>query len=431
MACENGDSVRKKIISNLLSSGIEKFFIIGVQFISSIILIRLLPREDYGIIGIVMGYFAFINIVNISLESIILRDHKKFDDNLHEVMQSFFMFNLLKSILFILIAFALSILLSNICENSGFIYAIWSITFITISDAITAPFVIYFSSKFNQKLVTKISILRYTLGLIILLGLYYYPELWFVAVKDFIISILFIGFWILTSFKHFNFIPKVKSQDIVFIKEAFFSYSLWTHLNGVVTNFIYRSDTFFLSFFVSLILVGNYTVALNSANIANVLPMIVGYQNSIALSNAKDENQIYTISNHFILLSLVIGVATIIGFYLVGDFYLYLVTGKEENDEIFFYMMCIVTGLVIVKSFASPLVSYITIFQSVKKMVIFISLPIFITTVIMYYLGAKLYGVEGIALSNIFVSIVWLSVIILFLENNTRNLFMKLVWNKS
>lgn len=399
--------MRKKIISNLLSSSVEKFFILGVQFISSIILIRLLPRDDYGIIGIVMGYFVFVNIANISLESIILRDHKKFDENLTEIMQDFFMFNIYKSMLFVLTAFILSFVLSSLYENSGFIYAIWSITFIIIAESITNPFVIYFSSKFNQKLVTKISIARSLFGLTLLLGLFAFPYLWYVALKDLIVNSLFICLWVFLTIKKHNFVPKIKTPNFQFIKESFFSYSLWTHLNGVVTNFIYRSDTLFLSFFVSLTAVGNYTVALNSANIANIIPMILGYQNSVAISNAKDEEQLFVISNAFIKLSFAIGVFTLIGFAVLGNWYIWFVTGKK-NYDIYFYMMCIVGGLVIVKSFASPLNAYINIYGSVKKLFSNVMVYSFIFTLIIYFLATKLYGAKGIAISNVLVAMFWL-----------------------
>lgn len=430
MACKDGDNLRKKIISNIFSSGIEKIYIIAIQFITSILLIRLLPREDYGIIGIVVGYFAFINLINISLESIILRDHKKFDNNLNDVMQNFFAFNFLKSIFFVFIAIVLSLVLSNMYNNSGFIYAIWSITFITIADAITAPLIIYFSSKFNQKLVTKISIFRYTLNLILLTGLFVYPELWFIALKDFIVSLVYIVIWFYVSRNKLSFTPQFSSIDFRFIKETIFSYSLWTHLNGVVTNFIYRSDTFFLSFFVGLAIVGNYNIALNSANIANILPMIIGYQNSIAISNAKDKNQVFRTSNYFILLSLLIGLVTIIGFYALGDFYLYLITGQENNSEIFFYMMCIVTGLVIVKSFASPLNAYINIYGKVKNLFIQGMIPILIFTCLIYFYSAYYYGAKGIALANIGISFFWLLTII-YQSSQNGYMFSTLLGNKN
>jgi O-antigen/teichoic acid export membrane protein len=421
--------VRKKIISNLLSSGVEKFFIIGIQFISSIILIRMLPRDDYGIIGVVAGYFAFVQIMNISLESIILRDHKKFDDNLQGVMQDFYGFNLYKSAFFIAIAFGLSSILSSLYENSGFVYAIWSITFIMIADSVTAPFVIYFASKFNQKLVTKISVLRSAIGFFLLLGLMIYPHLWYVALKDLIVSLIFVSLWIYLAVTKLGFRPVVKTPDFAFIQETFMTYSLWTHLNGVVTNFIYKSDTFFLSLFAGLAIVGNYNIALNSANIANILPMIIGYQNSVALSHARDKEHAFKISNAFTRLSFMIGIVTLAGFYVLGDYYLYIITGTEDNNDIFFYMMCIVGGLVIVKTFASPVVAYISIFGSLKEMVTNVSIPLSMLTAVSYYVSGYFLQANGIALANIIIACIWLILLFFYLGNIQKNLAKKLLWS--
>lgn len=420
--------MRKKIISNLLSSGIEKLVIMGVQFISSIMLIRLLPRDDYGIIGIVAGYFAFVNIVNISLESIIFKDHKKFDDRIKEVMQDFFMFNIYKSILFIFIASILSFALPFFYKNNSFIYAIWSITFITIADSSTAPFIIYFASKFNQRLVAKISIFRAILGFLILFGLFTYPYLWYVALKDLIVSTFFVALWGYMAFKKLEFKLAFRTPNFGFIKESFITYALWTHLNGVVTNFIYKSDTLFLSLFVSLAMVGNYNIALNSANIANIVPSILGYQNAVAISNATDNEHAFRISNAFIRLSFFIGILTFAGFYFLGNHYLYAITGVKDNPEIFFYMMCIVSSLVIVKTFASPLVSYITVFGSVKKMVFHISLPLGILTFFSYFINGYLFQAKGIALSNILIAIFWLLLLVIRLEMTQKNLTKNLIW---
>jgi len=84
--------MKDKIIINIIFSVIEKFFIVGSQFIISLLLIRLLPREEYGIIGIVIGYFAFIHILNASLESIILRDHKKYDHHIEKYIYIIFLY---------------------------------------------------------------------------------------------------------------------------------------------------------------------------------------------------------------------------------------------------------------------------------------------------------------------------------------------------
>ena len=397
--------MRQKIISNLLSSGVEKFFIIGIQFISSIILIRLLPRDEYGVIGVVMGYFVFVSILNISLESIILRDHKKLDSNLANIMSDFFVFNIYKSILFIVIAFILSFILPLLYENSDFIYAIWSITFIMIASSVTAPFTIYFASKFNQKLVTKIAIIRSLLGLILLLGLYSYPNLLYIAIKDFIISVVFILIWIYLAYKKLDFKFIIKTLNFQFLKESFFTYSLWTHLNSVVTNFIYKSDTFFLSFFLSLSVIGNYTIALNSANVANILPSILNYQNSIALSNVKgDIEKELIITNYFLLASVILGIISFIGFFLIKDFYIYLIIGSYD-EFVSNILLIIVTSLIVSKIFLSPFISYLSIIHSVKDVAIKIYIPSVILASIIYLISAKYYGAYGIAYSNVIIAI--------------------------
>lgn len=404
--------MRRLILANILSSGVEKLFVIAVQFLSSILVIRLLPRDDYGVIGVVAGYFAFVSFINVSLESIMLKEHKAFDEKRKEVLQAFFVFNLFKALLFVVIATLFTLVLPGFYENSGFVYAIWSITFIMIADSVTAPFVIYFAAKLNQKLVTKLGVFRAALGLALLTGLFAYPQLWYIALKDLAVSTVFIAFWLYLARKRLDFRPTLSVRDFAFIRRSFLDYALWTHLNGVVTTLIYRSDTFFLSFFVGLSVVGNYTIGLNSANIANILPSILGYQNSIALSHARDREHAVTISNAFVRASVVLGVLTLAAFFLLGHFYLELITGQPDNDAIYFYMMCIVTGLVLVKGFASPINAFINIRGDVRALFRNVMIVLLCFTLIAYLSAAFFTGAHGVALSNIPVALLWLFMVL-------------------
>lgn len=406
--------MKKQIFINILQSIIEKFSVIGTQFLLSFFLVRMLDREDYGIIGVVAGYFVFVNIINISLESVMLRDHKTYEQNLEKYFMNFFLFNLFKCGLIILIAIIFSVYLTNIYNNTGFIYAIFSMTFILIADSLVAPLVIYTTSKFNQKIVTKIAVLRSILNITLILGLVFSPTLQYNAIKDLIVSIIFIIVWFLYSRKILDY-KKLFTRnniDLGFIKENMFNYSLWTHLNGVVTNFIYKSDTFFLSFFVSLQIIGDYNVALVSANVANILPMIFGYQNSVALSHAENREQAFNISNTFIRLSLYMGLITIGGFIILGHFYLKIITGQNDVNNIYWYMIFIVLGLVIVKTIASPLNSFINIKGSVTSLFKAVLLPTLFFTIIVYLVSSYLFGALGIAISNVLVALFWLILII-------------------
>ncbi|MEO1953843.1 MAG: oligosaccharide flippase family protein [Campylobacterales bacterium] len=406
--------MKDKIVLNIIFSIIEKFFIVGSQFIVSLLLIRLLPREEYGIIGIVIGYFAFIHILNASLESIILRDHKKYDHHIEKYIYNFFIFNIFKSFLFITIASLLSYYLINHFNNHNFVYSIFSITFIYISDAIVAPLIIYNSAKFNQKLVTKISFLRSVLNVFVLLGLFYIPTLEYVFYKDLFVSLVYVTTWIVITLKIFNIksVDFKRDLDLIFIKKSFLEYSIWLHLNGVVTNFIYKSDTFFLSMFVGLVTIGNYNIALTSANIANILPMILGYQNSVAISQVEDRKKEFYISNIFIRISSYLGILTFAFFYFFGNEFLYIMTNQKENAEIYTYMLNVVAGLVIVKSFASPLNAYINIKGSVKSLFKNVLLPTLFFTFIVYFISSKYYGAVAISQANILVSLLWLFLMI-------------------
>jgi len=405
--------MKKLIISNIFYSLIEKFVLIGFQFITSIIIIRNLPREDYGVIGVVAGYFVFLSFFNISMESIILRDHKNYEGKEKEILSNFLIFNIFKSIMFLFFAIVLSVLLINMFQKIEFIYSIFSITILLIAESLVSPFVIYFTAKFNQKLVTKISVIRAILNLFLTMGLFIYPTLKYILVKDIFISLFYVFVWFYLVYKYLNFSLQI-NIDYKFIKNSIFGYSLWTHLNGVVTNFIYKSDTFFLSMFVGLTTIGNYNIALNSANIANILPMILGYQNSVALSHTKNIKDAFKITTAFLIVSILIGIITFLFFYFFGNFYLYIVTGIKDNTEIFKYMIYIVLGLVIVKSFASPFNAFINIKGSVKNLFKTTLLPVFVLACVIYYFSAKYYGADGVSKSNVLIALIWL--VFIFIE---------------
>lgn len=406
--------LRKKIIINILYSFIEKLSSIGSQFLISILLIRLLSREDYGIIGAVVGYFVFVNFINISIESIILRDHKKISTNISKYFSNFFYFNIVKSSIILVIALILSFYLVNHTDNMDYFYAIISYTSILIADACAAPLILFTTAKLDQRRVTFFTAVRLGTNVFLSLGLFLFPSIMYIALKDIVVSIVFLLIWFIYFIKSNNNerLFDIKSVDINFLRTTIMDYSLWTHLNGVVTTFIYKSDIFFLSLFFDLTVIGNYNIALTAANVANIIPMILANQNSIAISHAEDNIRANKISNNFIKVSLLIGVVTILAFILVGEFYLKMMTGEPNNENIYSYMIPIVVGLVIVKTVSSPLNAYVNIKGSVKGLFNKVLLPTFAFTAITYFICAYLWGPLAVARVNILNSIIWLILMI-------------------
>lgn len=408
-----------KVLRNILYSSVDQLLTIISQFISGILIIRFLPREDYGLLGVIAGYFVFFNVINISIESILLRDHNKYDNVLDKIAYLTF-FNYIKILIILILSFILGLFLINFAGNENVFYAIGITYVVMASQAIISPLSIFYSSKFNQKLVTKLNISK-SIFRLILLSLLVYSN----SIKVYFAIELIVAFFLVCSWKFiFLYIHKInlfnrssyRNVDLKFIKKSLLDYSLWTHLNGVVTQVIYKSDTFFLSFFENNIVVGNYNVALNSANMANILPSILGYHNSIALSNLKDNNEIKKVTNQFIKISFYVSFIIFVVFLIFGGIYINILTGDKDISEIYHYQLFIVAGLLISKSLTSPLVSYINIFDDVKRFFKHVSVPILFTTLSLYFISVKIYGPLGIAAANILNSIIWLVLILNYVK---------------
>jgi len=408
--------VPKKIVKNILFSGIEQFILIISQFISSIIIIRNLPREDYGILGVIAGYYVFFNFFNITAESIILRDHEKFKNNIINVLRNFSAFSILKTGLIFILSLILAFLLFFFYHKIEVFYAVGISFFVLSGQALVSPFVIYYSAKYNQKLVTKITSLKTFIRLIALCGLFYYNNLYYYFLVELMVNIIYCFFWYMKAYSklglNFFTIFCFNKVDWKFIKSSIAGYSIWIHLNGVVTNFVYRSDTIFLSFFTGLAEIGNYNISLNSANIANIIPSILGYQNSVALSNISTNEEIEKTTNGFLKVSFYIGVFTFIGFVIFGVPFLNLITGQKDVSGMFYYMLLIVLSLIIIKTISSPFVALINIKGNVKEFFFRVSLPLFLFVIITYTLGAYKFGVLGVAFANVINAIFWLLLVI-------------------
>lgn len=401
--------MKSNIIKNIFYSGLDKIISLSIQLISSIIIVRSLPSEDLGVIGVTAGAFAIFNAFNVAIENVIIKEHKNFGANTSIYLSSLVGVNIIKAFSFIGLLALLSWLLALEYDNKNFIYATISAGSVLIADTLAAPFIVYYATQFNQKTITKINLARSCLGLLTLGALYFWPKIWVLAIKDAIAGLIFIAIWAWLAKTHLKIKIQLKNIDWEFIKSAFRGYTSWVHLNGVFTNLIYKSDTLFLSIFAPLTVVGNYNIALTSANVANAFPMILAYQNTIALSHAKDRAHIESLASSFFRASIYLGIITILLFAFLGTYYLQIMTGRDHVDDIYEYMMCIVTGLALAKAATSPVVAYLNIFGSVKSIALKIGLPTAIFSALAYYFSAKEHGVIGVAIANIVIGVFWIA----------------------
>jgi O-antigen/teichoic acid export membrane protein len=417
--------MKNKLVNNIFFSFLEKTFQITSGFLTSFFIIRLLEREKFGVIGIVAGFYALINIFNFSYESIIIRDHKKMKE---DEIGHFLAFSTFKMLVLLVLSTLLAIYLKMNFSNSDFYYAVGSIFLVFSIDFLSAPIVLIATSKFRHDLVSLVSFVRYFFNVAILLGLFYFPTLEFIFLKDLIVFLVVFISWAIVlkvSLKiKTNVVREFFKFDLSKFKSNVTNYSLWTHLISCVTFFIYRADTLFLSLFTPVKVIGNYNVALSCGNFANIAPSILGFQNTVAISNLEKKEDVERVSSSFARMSIISSFLMFLGLMFTGELLLRIITGEENVEEIFFFTKCIVFGLLLVKSLASPMVSVIQMKGDVKSLFYRVNIPVFIVTALSYYFTARIYGARGVALANIFNSAVW--IILVFIEYRKLNLKLDL-----
>ncbi len=397
----------RTLTSNIFYSFVEKVILIVFQLISSILLSRFLPREDFGVLGVVAGIFTFVQFLNVSFESILIRSFEEVKDNPSELMGQIFAVNRLKAIVLIFVGCITGAGYAYMSKNWSFLLAALSYSVVLIMDVIVAPFITYASLSLNQKIVSRMTFLRWAINVLFLLVLVKYPNLLIVLLKDIFILILVLYFWNRFSKTELK-ITNIKSAiKFNYIKKWFLDYSFWVHLISSSTNVIYRIDAFILYYFISIKDVGNYNVALAAANVANIIPGILAYQNTVAVSRSKSPDEIFEVTGLFVRLSVYVSLVIFLAYFLLGRLYLKVMTGNQFNEEVFVYLINIVAGLLIVKTLIAPLVSYINVKGDVKSLFLKVKLPILIITICNYVYFAKNWGAIGVSVSNIINACIW------------------------
>ena len=408
--------MNRPLLANVLSSLVDKGFNMAATFAATALTVRLLPRADYGIVGVVAGFGVLLQVLNVGLENAILRDHRDYEAHPERFLLNYLVFSLCKAAALIAVGVGLACVLPGIYQSPHFEWAVGSLVVITITDALVAPLVVYASTQYQQRVVTYVNIVRFSLNLALVAGLVRWPSLAYLLAKDAVMLLVTLAVWAFVARRYlrlnFATVSVRRDLDIGFMYRALTQQSIWFHLVGIANAFIYRADALFLSLFAPLTVVGNYNIALSSANVANVVPAILGYQNTVAISRSSDPRQAFQLTDMFLRVSLYVGLATLFGFVVLGHFYLRLVTGETEVGAIYQYMICIAAGLVVAKTLASPLISYVNAKGDVRRIFMRVSLPSLLFTACSYYLAARLWGAPGVAGANIVNALFWVALTI-------------------
>lgn len=240
----------------------------AITFIISIILIKIIGSESYGILILAQSYMNIMDvIINIqSWRSTIQYGQKALVDGNDKELHSYVKLGCIMDISTAILCFIISILLPNLI--GGFLH--WSNEMILCSEIFAITIISHFAGTptailrlFNKYNLVALSKTLTAIFKITAIVAYYLITKNLNLVSSTIIFMLtdFIGNILLVVFAFYNYSKKYKISDIIKAKmpkdaKSFISYTLWGTLSEIVDLPVQTIDVFIVS------VLGNATVAI-------------------------------------------------------------------------------------------------------------------------------------------------------------------------
>lgn len=396
-------NLREKVANLTFFSLLDTILGKAIHLISLIVLVKLLSRGDFGVIGISFGYLAILSFLSLAPETVLYRDFPniKSDKKINLCISSFILFGLFRTLIILVIS----------CAVGGCLYWYYkdyiiplSFIIITLGSNIIllqGPIKELLRVDFRQKLATITGFfIEVAILFIIISALFLSPSLVVYLSVFLATSICALMVWLTILKRIYNFSWVFSRDTMKVLKHSIWDFSFWNHLNGSMTNLIYNVDTAILSLCgMSLIVIGNYTVALKLSNFFFVVPMILQGTNTIALSNVKKEKSSFTVSL-FLKYILIISLIQLIIFILFGRWAIETFITPKDSELIFQHALLIIIGVSIL-NIVRPLISWVAIKGSLKQVFFKVYLPSGIISFFIYLILTKYFGSIGTAFGNI------------------------------
>jgi O-antigen/teichoic acid export membrane protein len=390
-------------------------------FLVTALIVRNLPRSEYGELSLVLSYGVIFNLINISVSSILLRDYPQLDQSaISRYKNSFDIFNYFKSFLAIIITLLISWYFINKYNNRILIIVLLINSSAIICQYFTDPFQVFLSVSFRQNIITRIVTITSLFNMLSTLGIFYFPSIIFVVSKNLAVNV--VAYLLMKYYFEHYFACETKishRSSLNLLLKNLSDFSIWTHLQGIFTDIIYRADILILGWIgTSFQILGNYNVALQLANMTKIIPQIFQYHTTLCVSNMKNnKNQQNEMIHTFLKINFMISLIIMAGYLIMGKFIISLIA-KTMHEEIFEYGLYIIGGLCIF-NFLRPLVAYAIVAHSVKQCVLYVNLPATIFALAAYVGGGIFYGVHGVLIANVAIGLMLCILTIFYINTKT------------
>lgn len=396
-------SFSKKIFSNTTFLIFDQIAYKIGTVVAFIVLVRLLAAESIAVIGIASGYLIVIGYLDISLVRVLLRDYPKIardplERNLH--FTAYMLFVALQAILMLLVALGMELLVLRPLNLPGLLFLYTALTFEFMALMFQDWIKLVFFTDLQQVFATKISALVTVLRLVSYGLILFAPSLETYSWILIGVSIGSIVLWGAVFTLRFDFRPVFSRRIGEVLKHAFNSYGIWDHLNRIAADTLFNVDTAILTYFASLQMISDYSIALKVASLLLLLPRQLQRGLQVVLANYETDRERFSAINTFFKANLLLSLGQFAGIAIFGRLLIRLMFGEVDVDAIYHYTIIITLGISVL-CVAHPFMSIINNFTSLKRAFLYVSLPALAGGLLLFTGGAWLGSADGIAWAKV------------------------------
>lgn len=397
------DDLRAKVAKLFSLSIIDLIVSRFGRYLGILILIGVVSSEEIGILGIATGYLAFVGYLSFAPESILLRDYKEHRGKLRDfnhLISAFGNFWVLRSALILLVGFIISLFL----KDQSIVLAIVFIGLLLqkLLESFTNFIELIFYVDFKQGIVVKVNFVDNVFLLLSFLLIYLYQSIYtfliLIIINEFILAII----WLFALKRYFYFRYEYKPQWLSLIRKNIWEFTFWYHLSNTTMSFIQNIGPLILSFFVSLAVVGDFTIALKITTFFFLLSQLmqkasfVHFANEIVLPQKISYRTLIDHAKIYGAISLV-GIAT---FAFFGKFLIFHLLTKENIDLIYQLVLIMLVGFLIY-NLTRPFMAYASAKLPLQSGFLNVYLPVLFISILIYIPSAKYFGPIGLSFATI------------------------------
>lgn len=384
----------KRAISYSAAESIgSRFF----DFVTLWIVLNSLGSEDLALFGLATAAIFVFNIFLLSPETALFKYQKTWssEGSLLDYLGAFVGFSFIKVIL----SYSLSaaIFLWNGADDWYFYAFLFSVITQNIQMAEIAR--IYFRMELQQKSVAAFEIKTKLILTISMITLFFYNSVDAYFIIYLLWSTIVACLWLVRLQRSTGFLLVGLKRTWALTLNAFKDYSLWAHISGVMTAYIYGGGVIYLGVLaVSDEKIALFTVVSKVMNLFFVIPMFLQSFVPVVLANSRngDMSGFYKVA----WVSFALSLGQLLFFIFLGKYIglFFGVSGPDESLEFFTLGTIVCFGIFFLNVFR-PLSTYLLIKGSPRRLMVSVFIPSAVIATVVFPLSIYICELQGLAYS--------------------------------